>query len=57
MNVYDIKMVSFSERVTVVADSMAEAEKIFKAKYIWHHIESITTHAESVLLQAEGRTP
>ncbi len=52
MNVYDINTVySHSQTHSVVAESMAEAERVFKAKYWPTKIESITLHSEYVQIQ------
>ena len=52
MKVYDIKTHSnYSQIHTVVADNMAEAERIFLAKYKPIVIESITLYSEYVQIQ------
>ena len=52
MNVYDIECQGvFSQKHSVVADSMTEAERIFNGKYWPTTIRSITLHSEYVQIQ------
>jgi len=50
MKVYDINNDSWSEAHCVVAETMGEAEAAYKAKYPHVRIESITVHAEYVIV-------
>lgn len=52
MNVYDIEDgLSYSQTHCVVAEGMAEAERIFLAKYWPATIKSIRLHSEYVQIQ------
>lgn len=52
MKVYDIETVfTYGQTHSVVADSMAEAERIFKAKYWPTDIKAIKLHSEYVQIQ------
>lgn len=58
MKVYDIQTnYSFDNIHSVVADSMAEAERIFKAKYWPTEIKSITVHSDFVQVQGFDEQP
>lgn len=58
MNVYDIETVNtYSQTHSVVAESMAEAERIFKAKYWPTTIQSITLHSKYVQIQNHDEQP
>lgn len=53
MNVYNIQSVGcYSQRYCVVADSMEEATKIWKAKY-YSEPDGITIHSAYVLIQEQ----
>ena len=52
MKVFDIQTgYNYSQRHCVVADSMADAERIFNAKYWPTDIRSIELHSEYVQIQ------
>jgi len=55
MNIYDIKMtenIYGTTYISVVAESMGEVERVFKAKYRnWGTIKAITLHSSNVLVQ------
>ena len=55
MNVYDVKTVFGT--TTVVADSMAEAERIHSGKYWPTKPQKIELHAENVLIQNHDEQP
>ena len=58
MNVYDIETgFSYSQKYSVVAENMAEAERIFLAKYWPTTIKSITLHSEYVQIQKYDEQP
>ncbi len=52
MNIYDIETAySFSQTHCVVAENMAEAERVFTAKYWPTEIRSIRLHSAYVQIQ------
>ena len=52
MKVYDIEDgYSYCQTHSVVAESMAEAERIYKSKYKMNTIKSIKLHSEYVQVQ------
>jgi hypothetical protein len=52
MNVYDIETdFTFGQKHSVVANNMAEAERIFKGKYWPTTINKIVLHSEYVQIQ------
>jgi len=51
MKVYDVNTFYVGDTHSVVADSMAEAERIFKAKYPYVDITVITLHSQYVQVQ------
>lgn len=58
MNVYDIETgFSYSQKHSVVAENMSEAERIFLAKYWPTTIKSITLHSEYVQIQKYDEQP
>jgi hypothetical protein len=58
MKVYDIETgFSYSQKHSVVAENMAEAERIFLAKYWPTTIKSITLHSEYVQIQTYDEQP
>lgn len=58
MNVYDIITPhNHGQTHSVVADSMAEAERIFEAKYWPITIERIELHSEYVQIQKYDEQP
>jgi hypothetical protein len=59
MKVYNIKTTycSYGQIHCVVAESMAEAERIFKAKYWPTEIEAIALHSNYVQIQQYDEQP
>jgi len=58
MKIYDIKTTgTYSQPHSVVADSMAEAERIYTAKYWPVEIKAIELHSEYVLIQKYDEQP
>lgn len=57
MNIYDIKTKVIGQINSVVADNMAEAERIFMAKYWPATIIEITLHSEYVQIQKHDEQP
>ena len=54
MNVYDILTpFNYSQTSCVVAESMAEAERLFKKEYPYIKILEIKLHSEYVIVQTE----
>lgn len=52
MRVYDIEDgYSYSQIQSVVAENIAEAERVFLGKYPYSKIKSITLHSEYVQIQ------
>jgi hypothetical protein len=52
MKVYDIETIyTYGQRHSVVAENMAEAERIFLAKYWPTEIKSIALHSSYVQIQ------
>ena len=58
MNIYDIEDgFNYSQTHSVVAENMAEAERIYKAKYWPIEIKSIKLHSEYVQIQKYDEKP
>lgn len=58
MKVYDIETIgTYSQIHSVIAESMAEAERIFIAKYWPCHIKAIKLHSEYVQIQKWDEQP
>ena len=58
MKIYDIETVSAYGQVhSVVADNMAQAERIFNAKYWPTDIKAIRLHSEYVQIQKWDEQP
>lgn len=58
MNVYDIDVgFNYSQTHSVVAENMAQAERIFLAKYWPVQIKTIKLHSEYVQIQGYDEQP
>ena len=58
MNVYDIEDgFNYSQTHSVVAENMAQAERIFEAKYWPTKVKKITLHSEYVQIQKYDEQP